>query len=140
MYLLDTNILSEFRKIGSTREHPQVKAWLCSVTPDQLFISTISLMEIKMGILSAEHRGDHAQAMHLNAWYQQDIKQKFARQLLPISGEIAEICAELHVPNRRPFGDSCLAATALVHNFTLVTRNVKDFQGLKLRLINPFEP
>lgn len=139
MYLLDTNVLSEMRKLNSFKINPNVATWLNRVYPEELYLSVLTIMEIKVGILGLKHRNDYQQTTVLNSWLTQEIQPKFAQRILPITTEIALSCASLHIPNKRPFSDALIAATAIQHNLTLVTRNIKDFQGLKLRLINPFE-
>ncbi|MDH2997369.1 twitching motility protein PilT [Pasteurellaceae bacterium LFhippo2] len=138
MYLLDTNVISEFRKIDSGRINPNVLRWLESVYPDDLFMSVMSLMEIKIGVLQLEHRKDFSQAERVKYWLETEIEPKFRERILTITNKVALTCAELHVPNKRPTNDSLIAATAIAHNYTLVTRNTKDFQGLKVKLFNPF--
>lgn len=138
MYLLDTNIVSEMRKYHNQTIDPNVAAWLKNIAPEQTFLSAISIMELRVGVLS-KLRKDPKQGEALQHWYEHYVLPTYSGRILSVTPHIAAHCAELHIPNRRPFSDSYLAATALVHNFTLVTRNVKDFQGLKLRLINPFE-
>lgn len=140
MYLLDTNVISELRKLSNKKADINVVQWLITVYPSELFISTVTIMEIKIGILQLEQRGDFTQANLLRKWYQEEILAKFSQRILPISTDVAEICAELHVPNKRPFSDAYIAATAIAHNFTLVTRDTKDFKDIKkLKLLNPFE-
>lgn len=142
MYLLDTNIIAELRKFHRNSPHSlneNVKNWLLSVEPEQTYISVITIMESYMGILLKE-RKDIAQGQILRHWFETYVQPVYKNRTLPINAEIAQLCANLHIPNKRPFCDAYIAATALVHNFTLVTRNVKDFQDIpKLKLLNPFE-
>lgn len=74
------------------------------------------------------------------AWFMRDIEQAFADRILPIDTAVAIACAALHVPNRRPDRDALIAATALVHDLTVVTRNTRDFEGTGARTLNPWEP
>ena len=122
MYLLDTNIISELKKLDSGKIHPQVQRWAYSINLMQTKISVVSITEIRTGILSLT-RKDQAQAASLDNW--------FTNRLF--------ICAQLHIPAKRPINDAYIAATAIAHNLTPVTRNVRDFQGLPLMLENPFE-
>lgn len=138
MYLLDTNVLSELRKFHNNTIDKNVRQWFEHVMPSQTYISVISLMEIQMGI-SLKKRKDAVQATHLQQWFNDMLLPLYQERILSINSDIALICAELHIPNRRPINDALIAATAKQHNLTLVTRNTKDFQGVKLSLINPFE-
>ncbi|KMK51578.1 twitching motility protein PilT [[Actinobacillus] muris] len=139
MYLLDTNILSELRKFHNNTIDENVRKWFEQIMPSQTYISVISLMEIQMGI-SLKKRKDVLQAAHLQQWFNDMLLPLYQTRTLPINAEIALSCAELHIPNRRSLNDTLIATTAIQHKLTLVTRNTKDFQGLKLRLLNPFEP
>lgn len=139
MFLLDTNILSEFRKFHSGRESPFVYQWSKTIDLHQTFISVITLAEIKQGILSLQ-RKDPKQALILDTWFQQRILAEYQERILPISPQIALTCVELHVPNKKPINDAWIASTAIQHNLTLVTRNVQDFEHIPVRLLNPFVP
>ncbi len=138
MYLLDTNVLSEIRKVKQNKANKNVVQWLKTVTGRELCTSVVVLMEIKKGILRVS-RKDEQQAKHLESWYF-GIKQTFANRIFHIDDVTADICATLHTPNPAPANDAWIASTALQHDLTLVTRNVNDFDIKGLKLLNPFEP
>jgi PIN family toxin-antitoxin system, toxin component len=138
MYLLNTNIISELKKLDSGKIHPQVQRWAYSINLMQTKISVVSITEIRTGILSLA-RKDQAQAASLDNWFTNRLLPAYRTRTLSVDTEVALICAQLHIPTKRPINDAYIAATAIAHNLTLVTRNVRDFQGLPLILENPFE-
>ena len=138
MYLLDTNIISELKKLDSGKIHPQVQRWAYSINLMQTKISVVSITEIRTGILSLA-RKDQAQAASLDNWFTNRLLPAYRTKTLPVDTKVALIYAQLNVPNKRPINDAYIAATAIAHNLTPVTRNVRDFQGLPLMLENPFE-
>lgn len=138
MYLLDTNIISELKKLDSGKIHPQVQRWAYSINLMQTKISVVSITEIRTGILSLA-RKDQAQAASLDNRFTNRLLPAYRTRTLSVDTEVALICAQLHIPAKRPINDAYIAATAIAHNLTLVTRNVRDFQGLPLMLENPFE-
>ncbi|MFC0035310.1 type II toxin-antitoxin system VapC family toxin [Cardiobacterium valvarum] len=138
MYLLDTNIISELKKLDSGKIHPQVQRWAYSINLMQTKVSVVSITEIRTGILSLA-RKDQAQAASLDNWFTNRLLPAYRTRTLSVDTEVALICAQLHIPAKRPINDAYIAATAIAHNLTLVTRNVRDFQGLPLMLENPFE-
>ena len=138
MYLLDTNIISELKKLDSGKIHPQVQRWTYSINLMQTKISVVSITEIRTGILSLA-RKDQAQAASLDNWFTNRLLPAYRTRTLSVDTEVALICAQLHIPTKRPINDAYVAATAIAHNLTLVTCNVRDFQGLPLMLENPFE-
>lgn len=138
MYLLNTNIISELKKLDSGKIHPQVQRWAYSINLMQTKISVVSIIEIRTGILSLA-RKDQAQAASLDNWFTNRLLPAYRTRTLSVDTEVALICAQLHIPAKRPINDAYIAATAIAHNLTLVTRNVRDFQGLPLMLENPFE-
>lgn len=138
MYLLDTNIISELKKLDSGKIHPQVQRWAYSINLMQTKISVVSIIEIRTGILSLT-RKDQAQAASLDNWFTNRLLPAYRTRTLSVDTEVALICAQLHIPAKRPINDAYIAATAIAHNLTPVTRNVRDFQGLPLMLENPFE-
>ncbi|WP_238945085.1 type II toxin-antitoxin system VapC family toxin [Vandammella animalimorsus] len=137
MYLLDTNVLSELRKVQSGKADPQVAAWARSVDAADLFISAITVMELELGVLSIE-RKDAAQGALLRAWLEQRVLPEFATRTLPIDTAVAQRCARLHVPDRRAERDALIAATALVHGMHVATRNLADFAPTGVPLVNPW--
>lgn len=139
MYLLDTNVLSELRKVQSGKADPQVAAWARSVDAADLFISAITVMELELGVLSIE-RKDAAQGALLRAWLEQRVLPEFATRTLPIDTAVAQRCARLHVPDRRAERDALIAATALVHGMRVATRNLADFAPTGVPLVNPWAP
>ena len=138
MFLLDTNVLSELRKAGDGKANANVVAWLSSMDATTFYISTITLMEIEIGILRIERR-DPTQGVRLRVWMNSHIQPEFAERTLPIDTAVAFRCARLHVPAPRPDRDAYIAATALVHGMTVVTRNVADFRSTDVPLLNPWE-
>ena len=138
MYLLDTNIISELKKLDSGKIHPQVQRWAYSINLMQTKISVVSITEIRTGILSLARKGQ-AQAASLDNWFTNRLLPAYRTRTVSVDTEVALICAQLHIPAKRPINDAYIAATAIAHNLTLVTRNVRDFQGLPLMLENPFE-
>ena len=139
MYLLDTNVLSELRKAGDGKADPNVIAWLSSVDAANFYVSVISLMELEVGILRVERR-DSPQGERLRTWMRTRVLPEFSERTLPIDQTVALRCARLHVPDPRPERDAYVAATALVHGMTVVTRNVADFEPTGVSTLNPWTP
>ena len=136
MYLLDTNVISEMRKLKSGRADPNVQHWADSVSTSQLYVSVITLLELKVGVLQLM-RKDPIQGRILNKWLVDQVFVLFADRTLVVDTEIALRCAELHVPITASRYDSLIAATALVHNMTVVTRNTADFASTGVSVLNP---
>ncbi len=136
MFLVDTNVLSELRNRG--RAHANVVSWSANTREVELHLSVVSVLELERGVVAMERR-DSVQGARLRAWLESHIIQPFAQRILPIDVAIARRCAALHVPNPRPERDALIAATALVHGMTVVTRNVADFQTTGVSLINPWD-
>lgn len=137
MFLLDTNVISELRKARAGTANPNVVAWANSVEASVLFISAITVLELEQGVLLVERR-DAKQGMALRAWLDGQVMPEFSSRTLPIDADIARRCAGLHVPDPRVERDALIAATALVHGLTVVTRNIADFDKTGVRLINPW--
>jgi predicted nucleic acid-binding protein len=135
--LIDTNVLSEFRKIGSGKADRAVVEWQSQFDSTTFYVSAISIMELELGILLIERR-DGMQGAVLRAWMNERVVPEFSGRILPIDTTIARRCARLHVPDPRPERDALIAATALVHGMTLATRNTADFYGIGLLLTNPW--
>ena len=138
MMLLDTNVVSELRKVGDGRADPNLVAWLSGKDAGQFYLSVISLMELEIGVLRVERR-DANQGALLRRWLDERVKPAFAGRVLPIDSSVALRCANLHVPDPRSDRDALIAATALEHAMSVVTRNVKDFAPTGVRLINPWD-
>jgi toxin FitB len=137
MFLLDTNVISELRKAGDGRADANVTAWLSNVDADSFYISAVTLMELEQGILRMERR-DPTQGARLRAWMDNHIVPEFLERTLPVDRVVALRCAPLHVPDPRPERDAFIAATALVHGMTVVTRNAADFEPTGVRILNPW--
>ena len=138
MFILDTNVISELRKIRLGRADKNVAQWADSVDAVDLYLSAITVQELEMGVLLVERR-DPPQGAIFRSWFESHVLPAFAGRILPVDTAVAQRCAALHVPDPRPAMDSLIAATALVHGMTLVTRNVIDFQSSGVTIINPWE-
>jgi predicted nucleic acid-binding protein len=138
MYLLDTNVVSELRKGKTGKVNRNVSAWAKGVSPPTLFLSAISILELEIGILLIERR-DRAQAVILRSWMEDHVLPAFDGRILAVDTAVARKCAALHVPTPRSDRDSLIAATALVHGMTVVTRNVSDFEPTGVTIINPWQ-
>lgn len=137
MYLLDTNVLSEFRKLLTGKADHVFAEWFSEVPSERLYVSVITLFEIENGILRLERR-DAEQASVLRHWFVQARAQLQGR-IIDIDQGIALRCAALHVPDPRSMRDSFIGATAMVHGLTLLTRNVRDFQAMDIEIVNPWD-
>lgn len=136
MYLLDTNVVSHLRR--PARVDARVAAWAATTPVVLHFISSITLYEIELGVWLME-RKDAAQGAVLRAWIGGQILPRFGGRILPLDAAVAQRCARLHVPDPRPERDAFIAATALVHRLTVVTRNVHDFTPMGVEVLNPWE-
>lgn len=136
MFILDTNVLSELRQ--PARSNPQVLAWASSQPVAAQFVSAITLLELELGILQNE-RQDAAQGAVLRRWLDGKVLPQFADRILPLDQAVALRCARLHVPDPRAERDAIIAATALVHGMTIVTRNVTDFEATGVAVLNPWK-
>ncbi|MET1116682.1 MAG: type II toxin-antitoxin system VapC family toxin [Comamonas sp.] len=137
MYVLDTNVVSELRKVRTGKADANVAAWAATVDAGALFVSAITIMELETGVLWVERR-DAAQGAMLRTWLAQHVLPEFTGRVLPVDTAVAQRCAKLHVPDRCADRDALIAATALVHGMTVVTRNVADFAATGATLFNPW--
>lgn len=138
MFVLDTDEVSELRKVRAGKADPNVAAWSESVDAAELFVSAITIMELELGVLSIE-RKDATQGALLRSWLEQHVLPEFSGRTLPIDTAVAQRCARLHVPDKRGERDALIAATAIVHGMTVVTRNVADFEATGVSILNPWE-
>ncbi|MDP4026706.1 type II toxin-antitoxin system VapC family toxin [Methylobacterium sp. NEAU 140] len=136
-FLLDTNVVSELRKVRAGKAHPHVAAWVRTVPVDSLFLSAIVVQELEIGVLQRERR-DPVQGALLRTWLDDHVLPTFGERILPLDTAVARRCAGLHVPDPRPERDAFIAATALVHGLTVVTRNVADFAPTGVRILDPW--
>jgi predicted nucleic acid-binding protein len=136
MFLLDTNVVSELRR--PSRTDPRVAAWADSVPPAEMFLSSITMLELETGALLLSRR-DPPQGALIRRWIENRVLPAFADRILPVDTAVARRCAAFHVPTPQPYRDSLIAATALVHNLTVVTRNTADFQRMAVPMLNPWE-
>ena len=138
MFVLDTNVVSELRKVRAGRANPGVAAWSSGVLSAQLFVSSITIHELEHGVLLAE-RADPPKGAVLRQWLDDSVAVAFDQRVLAVDADIARRAAALHVPDPAPFRDGLIGATALAHRMALVTRNVKDFARFDgLEVINPW--
>lgn len=137
MYLLDTNVISELRKARAGKADSNVAAWAAPVPLMQLFVSVVTIHELEMGVLLVERR-DPRQGRLLRTWLDDRVIAGFGGRILPVDIAVVRRSARLHVPDPRPFRDALIAATALVHRLTVVTRNVSDFAPTGVALVNPW--
>jgi hypothetical protein len=138
MFVLDTDVVSELRKVKAGKAHQNVAAWNESVAPVQTYLSSITIHELELGALLLERR-DRPQGAILRAWIDTRVLPEFEGRILPVDAAVAQRCAKLHVPDPRPLRDAFIAATALVHGMTVVTRNVNDFKVMGVEILNPWE-
>ncbi len=136
-YILDTNVVLELRKSRNGKADARVVAWADGVDAATLFLSAITILELEQGILLLARR-DPAQASGLRAWLQTAIFPAFSNRILPVDIVVAQRCASLHVPDPRAERDALIAATALTHGMTMVTRNVADFASTGVTVLNPW--
>ncbi|QQO36001.1 type II toxin-antitoxin system VapC family toxin [Bradyrhizobium diazoefficiens] len=135
MFLLDTNVVSELRRPDKADRN--VVAWANAAPVANFFLSVISILEIELGARLIERR-DAVQGAVLRAWIGDQVLTRFEGRILAIDTAVAQRCAQLHVPNPRAERDALIAATALVHGLTVVTRNVGDFEPTGVPLLNPW--
>lgn len=137
MYLLDTNVVSELRKGRAGKADPYVVRWADSVNAGELYLSVISVQELEIGVLLVERR-DSIQGAMLRTWLNDHVLPAFAGRILPVDTMVALRSARMHVPDPHPVRDGLIAATALVHGMTIVTRNVDDFIRTGGMVLNPW--
>lgn len=138
MYLVDTNVISEIRKQG--RANRGVVGFFRAATRDDidLYLSVVTVGELRRGVELIRYRGDEPQATRLDKWLT-SVLLEFGQNILPVDGEIGQVWGRLRVPHAEHPVDKLIAATALIHDLTVVTRNVDDFAGTGARVLNPFE-
>jgi predicted nucleic acid-binding protein len=138
MFLLDTNVISELRKAGDGEANAHVVAWLISAYASAFYLSTVTILELDLGILRIERR-EPAQGAMLRSWLEGHILPEFSDRTLAIDTSVALRCARLQVPDPRLDRDALIAATAMVYGMMVVTRNVPDFEPTRVPLSNPWD-
>lgn len=135
MFLLDTNVVSEVRKSSCNQN---VRTWLTAQATDTLYISAITVLEIQRGISLAAQRGDELQAEVFTRWLDSQVLPAFAGRILPVDHDVCRRAARLTWAGARDYRDPLIAATALVHGATVVTRHIKHFETSGVALIQPW--
>lgn len=139
MYLIDTNVVSESRKLGTSRIDPNAARWLEAIDVEASFLSAMTVYELERGVRQLEHR-DAAQGLVLRRWLNDRVLPTYEMRILPMTGAVAAICARLHVPDPKSERDAWIAATAIDAGLVVATRNLGDFAAMGVELLNPFEP
>jgi toxin FitB len=135
MFILDTNVVSELRRL--TKADTMVAAWAKATPVSHMFLSVITILEIEKGVLLMERR-DKRQGKQLRTWLDDQVVPRFEGRILSFDTAAAKRAAQLHVPNPGSERDTMIAATALVHGMTVVTRNVADFAASGATILNPW--
>ena len=137
MYLIDTNVISEARK--KDKADPGVRRFFVQVEAEDtpIYLSVVTIGELRRGIELIRHRGDALQAQQLESWLQ-TVLTEYADCILPIDEEVAQLWGRLRVPHPEHALDKQIAATALIYSLTVVTRNQRDFEATGVRVLNPF--
>lgn len=138
MFVLDTNVVSELRKAKAGKADRNVTAWAARVPAGGLFLSAITVLELETGVLLVERRNP-AQGAILRAWLDVHVLPAFAGRVLDVDTAVARRCARLHVPDPRAERDALIAATALVHGMTVVTRDRAGFEPTGVPILNPWD-
>lgn len=135
-FVLDTNVVSALRVRG---RHPAVESWSASVPSAEQFVTAFTIAEIERGVVARE-RTDPAQGEVLRRWFSGHVLPAFAGRVLPFDLAAARVLATLRVPEHAPFDDALIAATAAAAGMTVVTRNVRHFEPLGVRCLDPWRP
>ena len=139
MFLIDTNVISEARK-GHRADGGVREFWAAAARDDTpLFLAAVTIGELRRGVELIRHRGDQPQALRLEQWLA-EVLQAYGDRVLDLDGDAAQIWGRLRVPNPDNAIDKQIAAIALLHDLTVVTRNIDEFAGCGVRLLNPFQP
>lgn len=137
MFLLDTNVVSELRKIGDGKANKGVASWAADHEAVAFYLSAITVLELELGVLRLERR-DADQGARLRLWLEGQVLPEFAARIVPVDTAVALRCARLHVPDPRSERDAMIAATALVHGLTVVTRNRRHFEATEAAILDPW--
>lgn len=138
MYILDTNVVSELRKVRLGKADENVAKWADSVATPDLYLSVVTIQELEIGVLLAERR-DAIKGAIFRTWLNSHVLPAFEGRILPVDLAVALQSAKLHVPDPHPVRDGLIAATALVHGMAIVTRNVDDFKKTGVPILNPWD-
>lgn len=138
MLILDTNVVSEYRKVANGKADLRFIEWQKQILPSQLYISAITIMELEIGILKIA-RKDVIQGRILRHWFEYKVVPSFEERILAIDTKVALVCGQLHIPDPRAERDALIAATAITHGMKVVTRNIADFKNMGVILINPWD-
>ena len=136
--LLDTNVISELRKVAAGKADDRFAAWSRKTDITDCWLSVINIQELEIGVCLAERR-DAKSAAVLRDWLEQQVLATFRDRILPVDLAVVRQSARYHVPDPAPVRDALIAATAVVHGLAVATRNVADFRRSSVELINPWE-